>query len=105
MLRSLGLQDQVREEADNRVKEAKEEARREVEKAQKAQKAQNEGAGKAKAQKAQANVMKFQAPFSLITWYLFQNRPFKMWPIENLFRVLANVRAPSNPRRHHWKSP
>ena len=58
-----------------------------------------------RAQKAQANVMKFQAPFSLITWYLFQNRPFKMWPIENLFRVLGNVRAPSNPRRHHWKSP
>eukprot|EP00908_Phaeocystis_cordata_P007882 Transcript_18553.p2 GENE.Transcript_18553~~Transcript_18553.p2 ORF type:complete len:136 (-),score=37.35 Transcript_18553:261-668(-) len=58
-----------------------------------------------RAQKAQANVMKFQAPFSLITWYLFQNRPFKMWPIENLFRALANVRAPSNPRRHHWKSP
>ena len=44
-----------------------------------------------RAQKLQANVGKFQAPFSLITWYLFQNRPFKMWPIEDLFRAFANV--------------
>lgn len=44
-----------------------------------------------RAQKLQANVGKFQAPFSLITWYLFQNRPFKMWPIEDLFRGIANV--------------
>ena len=44
-----------------------------------------------RAQNLQANVGKFQAPFSLITWYLFQNRPFKMWPIEDLFRGIANV--------------
>ena len=44
-----------------------------------------------RAQKLQANVAKFQAPISLITWYLFQNRPFKMWPIENLFQGLANA--------------
>ncbi len=44
-----------------------------------------------RAQKLQQNVGKFQAPFSLITWYLFQNRPFKMWPIEDLFRGIANV--------------
>ena len=44
-----------------------------------------------RAQKLQANVGKFQAPFSVIIWYLFQNRPFKMWPIEDLFRAFANV--------------
>lgn len=49
-----------------------------------------------KVQKAQVISAKIQAPLSLVTWYLFQNRPFKMWPLENVISQLAKV------RRWHW---
>lgn len=45
----------------------------------------------AKVQRAQANSMKYQAPISLITWYLFNNRPFKMWPLEDAMAQLGKV--------------
>ena len=35
-----------------------------------------------KIQAAQVTLMKIQAPFSLLTWYLFKNRPFTMIPLE-----------------------
>ena len=50
-----------------------------------------------RAQKAQTNVVKFQAPVSLITWYLFKNRPFKMWPLEDVIKQMANVRTAAQP--------
>ncbi|EOD23535.1 hypothetical protein EMIHUDRAFT_444079 [Emiliania huxleyi CCMP1516] len=28
--------------------------------------------------------LRWQAPISLVTWYLFRNRPFKMWPLEEV---------------------
>ena len=50
-----------------------------------------------RAQKAQTTVVKFQAPVSLITWYLFKNRPFKMWPLEDVIKQMANVRTAAQP--------
>ena len=47
-----------------------------------------------KMRKAQANSAKMQAPISLITWYLFRNRPFKMWPLEDAIGQLAKVALP-----------
>ncbi|KAL1520169.1 hypothetical protein AB1Y20_023639 [Prymnesium parvum] len=44
-----------------------------------------------KVQQAQISAAKVQAPLSLITWYLFQNRPFKMWPLENAIAQLAKI--------------
>ena len=35
--------------------------------------------------------MKIQAPLGLMTWYLFQNRPFKMWPLEDAIASLFGV--------------
>lgn len=35
--------------------------------------------------------MKIQAPVGLITWYLFRNRPFKMWPLEDAIEQLLKV--------------
>ena len=40
---------------------------------------------------AQQNSLKIQAPISLITWYLFQNRPFRMWPLEDALALLTKV--------------
>ncbi len=40
---------------------------------------------------AQQNSLKIQAPISLITWYLFQNRPFRMWPLEDAPALLTKV--------------
>jgi hypothetical protein len=45
----------------------------------------------AKIQAAQMWVMKVQAPLGLITWYLFKNRPFRMWPLEEALAQLAGV--------------
>lgn len=42
-------------------------------------------------QRAQGSLTRVQAPLSLITWYLFQNRPFKMWPLENIIFGLGKV--------------
>ena len=39
------------------------------------------GAKVALAQKAS---VKYQAPLSLVTWYLFRNRPLRMWPLEEI---------------------
>ena len=50
-----------------------------------------------KVQQAQATSAKIQAPLSLITWYLFQNRPFKMWPLEDAIASLGKVRALGRP--------
>ena len=52
-----------------------------------------------RAQKLQTTVLKFQAPVSLITWYLFKNRPFKMYPLEDALKQLANVRTAAQPSR------
>ena len=46
-----------------------------------------------KVQQAQMSATKVQAPLSLITWYLFQNRPFKMWPLEDAVGQLGKVRS------------
>ena len=35
-----------------------------------------------KIQAAQVSFMRVQAPLSLVTWYLFRNRPFSMMPLE-----------------------
>uniref|UniRef100_A0A7S0ISH8 Uncharacterized protein n=1 Tax=Calcidiscus leptoporus TaxID=127549 RepID=A0A7S0ISH8_9EUKA len=39
----------------------------------------------------QASTMKYQAPLSLLTWYLFRNRPFRMWPLEDIVGKLFKV--------------
>eukprot|EP00967_Tisochrysis_lutea_P059751 scaffold76165_cov38-Tisochrysis_lutea.AAC.6 len=48
-----------------------------------------------KATELQQASIRYQAPLSLVTWYLFRNRPFKMWPLEevvaNLFKVNPGV--------------
>ena len=40
---------------------------------------------------AQMGAAKVQAPLGLITWYLFRNRPFKMWPLEDAIGWLFKV--------------
>lgn len=45
----------------------------------------------AKVQRAQVAAMKVQAPLSLVTFYLFKNRPFQMWPLEDALRAVSNV--------------
>ena len=35
-----------------------------------------------KIQNAQVSFMRIQAPLSLVTWYLFKNRPFSMMPLD-----------------------
>ena len=42
---------------------------------------------------AQMTFMKIQAPFSLLTWYLFKNRPFTMIPLEKALGKLFGVPA------------
>ena len=44
-----------------------------------------------KIQSAQMNMAKIQAPLGLITWYLFRNRPFKMWPLEDAIASLLQI--------------
>lgn len=44
-----------------------------------------------KIQRAQDQVMKVQAPLSLGTWYFFNNRPFRMWPLETSLAKLKLV--------------
>jgi len=46
-----------------------------------------------KATALQQASIRYQAPISLVTWYLFRNRPFKMWPLED---------AVSNALKVHW---
>ena len=45
----------------------------------------------AKIQAAQVTAAKIQAPVGLMTWYLFRNRPFRMWPLEEALAQLAAV--------------
>jgi hypothetical protein len=47
----------------------------------------------AKIQAAQISLMKIQAPLSLLTWYLFKNRPFSMIPLEKALGKLFQVPA------------
>ena len=44
-----------------------------------------------KIQAAQVAAMKIQAPLSLVTWYLFKNRPFSMIPLEEAIGKLLGV--------------
>lgn len=44
-----------------------------------------------KIQGAQMTFMKIQAPLSLLTWYLFKNRPFTMVPLEKALAKLFGV--------------
>ena len=44
-----------------------------------------------KIQHAQMTAMKIQAPLSLVTWYLFKNRPFAMMPLEKALGKLLGV--------------
>ena len=43
----------------------------------------------AKIQAAQITALKIQAPLGLLTWYLFRNRPFKMYPLEDALAKLV----------------
>lgn len=36
-----------------------------------------------------------QTPVSLVSWYLFRNRPFRMYPLEEAITSLANVPLPA----------
>ena len=45
----------------------------------------------AKLTAAQQATLRLQAPFSLLTWYLFRNKPFSMWPAEEALHSLASV--------------
>ena len=45
----------------------------------------------AKIQAAQVTALKIQAPLGLLTWYLFRNRPFKMWPLEEALASFASL--------------
>jgi len=45
----------------------------------------------AKVQAAQITAMKIQAPLGLMTWYLFKNRPFKMYPLEDFLAQLVSL--------------
>ena len=45
----------------------------------------------AKIQNAQVSFMKVQAPLSLVTWYLFRNRPFSMIPLDKALGKLFGV--------------
>jgi hypothetical protein len=47
-----------------------------------------------KIQNAQISFMKIQAPLSLITWYLFRNRPFTMIPLEKALGRLFGLPPP-----------
>lgn len=42
-------------------------------------------------QQAQISAMKIQAPLSLVTWYLFKNRPFSMIPLEKALGKVFGV--------------
>ena len=44
-----------------------------------------------KIQTAQVTAMKIQAPLSLVTWYLFKNRPFAMMPLEQAIGKLLGI--------------
>ena len=44
-----------------------------------------------KIQNAQMTFMKIQAPLSLLTWYLFKNRPFTMIPLEKALGKLLQI--------------
>ena len=44
-----------------------------------------------KVQASQISFMKIQAPLSLLTWYLFKNRPFSMIPLEKALGKLLQV--------------
>ena len=46
-----------------------------------------------KIQNAQITFMKIQAPLSLLTWYLFKNRPFSMIPLEKALGKLLRIPA------------
>ena len=41
----------------------------------------------------QASSLKYQTPLSIIMWYLFQNRPLQMWPLEDAIGLLFKVCA------------
>jgi hypothetical protein len=45
----------------------------------------------AKIQAAQIAALKIQAPVGLMTWYLFRNRPFKMWPLEDALAQFVSL--------------
>lgn len=40
---------------------------------------------------AQQASIKYQTPVSLISWYLFRNRPFRMYPMEDAVASLAGI--------------
>ena len=44
--------------------------------------------------KLQAESAKMTAPLSLVTWYLFQNRPFRSWPLESFLGLFTKARVP-----------
>jgi hypothetical protein len=46
-----------------------------------------------KIQQAQASAARIQAPMSLVTWYLFRNKPFQMWPLEDALGALVKRRG------------
>lgn len=50
-----------------------------------------------KATALQQASLKYQAPLSLVTWYLFRNRPFKMWPLEEVSSRRLLRRSPLPP--------
>merc|ERR1719446_140003 len=48
-----------------------------------------------KIQTAQQASIKYQTPVSLVSWYLFRNRPFRMYPLEEAIASLANIPVPA----------